>query len=133
MTLDKNALSVFGGNFKSQQAAEEFMKIVDGKPKRFMEELYLKGDFIGHIEISFFDKKSNKAEELFRDFPYGEKIIEVLKAKFADTLKRRVNTAIILYDFYWGNHFSNHLASQMREKKTDEYHIFYVEDVYPYQ
>lgn len=130
---DINALSVFGGNFSSQQAAEEFMKIVDGKPKRFMEELYLQGDFTGHIEIRFFDKKTNKAEELFRDFPYGEKIIEVLKAKFADTLKRRVNTAIILYNFYWGSHLSNHLTSQMREKKTDEYHIFYVEDVYPYQ
>lgn len=130
---DDNALSVFGGNFSSQQAAEEFMKTVDGKPKRFMEELYLQGDFTGHIEIRFFDKKTNKAEELFRDFPYGEKIIEVLKAKFADKLKRRINTAIILYDFYWSNHFSNHLLSQMREKKTDEYHIFYIEDVYPYQ
>ena len=54
MAIDKNMLEVFGGIFKSQQAAEEFMKIVDGKPKRFMEELFLQGDFIGHIEITFF-------------------------------------------------------------------------------
>jgi len=134
MSLDKNALACFGGIFESQQAAEEFMKIEDGRPKRFMEELCLQGDFIGRVEIRFFEKKTNRAEELFRDFPYGEKIVEVLKAKFADKLKRRVNTAIVLYDFYWSvGHFSNHCVSQMREKKTDEYHIFYVEDVYPYR
>ncbi len=130
---DKNMLEIFGGIFESQQAAEEFMKIVDGKPKRFMEELYLQGDFTGQIEIKFFEKKTNKAEELFIDFPYGEKIIDVLKAKFADKLKRRVNTAIVLYDFDWGGHFSSHFLSQMREKKTDEYHIFRIENVYPYK
>ena len=73
------------------------------------------------------------AEELFKDFPYGQKIIKVLKEKFADKLKRRVNTAIVLYDFDWGGHFSNHFLSQMREKKTDEYHIFRIENVYPYK
>ena len=84
MAIDKNMLEVFGGIFESQQAAEEFMKIVDGKPKRFMEELYLQGDFTGHIEIRFFEKKTNRAEE-------------------------------------------------MQEKKTDEYHIFRIENVYPYK
>ena len=63
MNLDKNMLEIFGGIFESQQAAEEFMKIVDGKPKRFMEEL----------------------------------------------------------------------LSQMREKKTDGYYIFRIENVYPYK
>ena len=133
MALDKNMLEVFGGIFESQQAAEEFMKIVDGKPKRFMEELFLQGDFIGHIEIRFFEKRTNRAEELFKDFPYGQKIIKVLKEKFADKLKRRVNTAIVLYDFDWAGHFSNHFLSQMREKKTDKYHIFRIENVYPYK
>lgn len=133
VSLDENMLEVFGGIFESQQAAEEFMKIVDGKPKRFMEELYLQGDFTGHVEIRFFEKKTKQAQELLQDFPYGEKIIEVLRAKFADKLKRRVNTAIVLYNFDWGGHFSNHLLSQMREKKTEEYHIFHVENVYPYK
>ncbi len=133
MDRDKNKLAIFGAIFESQQAAEDFMKIVDGKPKRFMEELYLQGDFVGHIEVKFFEKKSNKAEELFRDFPYSKKIIETLKAKFADKIKRRINTAIILYDFDWGAHFSNHFLSQMREKKTDKYHIFWIESVYPYK
>ncbi len=133
MDRDKNILAIFGAIFESQQAAEDFMKIVDGKPKRFMEELYLQGDFAGHIEVKFFEKKSNKAEELFRDFPYSKKIIETLKAKFADKIKRRINTAIILYDFDWGAHFSNHSLSQMREKKTDKYHIFWIESVYPYK
>lgn len=130
---DKNMLEIFGGIFESQQAAEEFMKIVDGKPKRFMEELYLQGDFTGHVEIRFFEKKTKQAQELLQDFPYGEKIIEVLRAKFADKLKRRVNTAIVLYNFDWKGHFSNHLLSQMREKKTEGYHIFHVENVYPYK
>lgn len=61
MAIDKNMLEVFGGIFESQQAAEEFMKIVDGKPKRFMDELYLQGDFIGHIEIRFFEKKDKQS------------------------------------------------------------------------
>lgn len=133
MDMDKNCLSIFGANFESQQEAEDFMRIVDGKPQRFMDELFLQGDFIGHIEIRFYEKKSNKAEELFRDFPYGEKIIETLKAKFADKMKRRINTAIVLYDFYWLTHFSEHFVSQMRETRTDKYHIFYVGDVYPYK
>ena len=42
MEGDKNKLEIFGGIFESQQADEDFMKIVDGMPKRFMEELYLK-------------------------------------------------------------------------------------------
>lgn len=133
MKLDENTISLFGGIFESQQAAEEYMKIVDGCPKRLMEELYLKGDFVGHVEVRFFEKKSNRAEELFKDFPYGEKIIEVLKAKFKDKLKRRVNTVIVIYDFNWLTHLSDHFSSQMKERKTDEYHIFYIEDVYPYK
>lgn len=133
MRLDENMAEIFGGIFESQQAAEEYFKLVDGKPKRFMDELYLKGDFTGHIEIKFFDKKSNNAEQLFKDFPYGEKIVEVLKAKFADKLKRRINTAIVIYDFDWAGHFSNHFLSQMREKKTDTYHIFHIQNVYPYK
>ena len=62
MDRDKNILELFGGIFESQQAAEDFMKIVDGVPKRFMDELYLQGDFTGRIEIRFFEKKSNAAE-----------------------------------------------------------------------
>ena len=133
MRLDENMAEIFGGIFESQQAAEEYFKLVDGKPKRLMDELYLQGDFTGHIEIKFFDKKSNNAEQLFKDFPYGKKIVEVLKAKFADKLKRRINTAIVIYDFDWAGHFSNHFLSQMREKKTDTYHIFHIENVYPYK
>lgn len=133
MNRDENQLEIFGGIFESQQAAEDFMKIEAGIPKRFMEELYLRGDFLGHIEIRFFEKKSNMAEELFRDFPYGEKIIETLKAKFADKIKRCINTAIVLYHFDFGGHFSNHCLSQMRGKKTDKYYIFYIENVFPYK
>lgn len=133
MNLDENSLACFGGNFESLQEVEEFMKIVDGKPQRFMDELYLKGNFTGHIEIKFFDKKTNKAEELFEDFPYSEKIIEVLKAKFADKTKYRINTAIVIYDFYLSEHFSSHHLSQMCEKKTDKYHIFHIEDIFPYK
>ena len=133
MRSDENMAEIFGGIFESQQAAEEYFKLVDGKPKRFMDELYLQGYFTGHIEIKFFDKKSNNAEQLFKDFPYGKKIVEVLKAKFADKLKRRINTAIVIYDFDWAGHFSNHFLSQMREKKTDTYHIFHIENVYPYK
>lgn len=131
--IDKNYISVFAGNFPSKESAEDYMAIKDGKPKRFMEELFLEGDFIGRAELKFFDAKSNRAEELYRDFPYGEKIIEVMKAKFDDKLKRRVNTAIVLYDFDWSGHFSSHFLSQMREKRTEEYHIFHVSDVYPYK
>lgn len=78
---DENMLGIFGGIFETQQAAEDFMKITDGKPKRFMEELYLQGDFTGHIEIKFFEKKTNGAEELFKDFPYGEKNCRGLKSR----------------------------------------------------
>lgn len=133
MRSDENVAEIFGGIFESEQAAKEYFSLVDGRPERFMSELYLQGDFTGHIEIKFFDKKSNSAEQLFKDFPYGEKLVEVLKAKFADKLKRRVNTAIVIYDFDWAGHFSSHFLSQMREKKTDTYHIFHVENVYPYK
>lgn len=130
---DKNYLSVFGGNFPSREFAEEYMAITDGRPKRFMDELFLAGGFSGSVELKFFETKSNRAEELYRDFPYGDKIIEVMKAKFDDKLKRRVNTAIVLYDFDWSGHFSSHFLSQMKEKRTEEYHIFHVSGVYPYK
>ena len=109
------------------------MKLEDGVPKRFMKELHLDGKFSGHIEIRFFEQKSNKAEELFADFPYGDKIIEVLKAKFRNKLKRKVNTAIVLYDFHLGSHFTGALMSLMTERKTDSYHIFNVDNVLPYK
>ncbi len=132
-TRDKNTLAVFGGNFPSEEFARDFMAIKNGRPERFMDELFLEGDFIGRVELKFFETKSNRAEELFIDFPHGKKIVEVMKAKFDDKLKRRVNTAIVLYDFDWGAHFSSHFLSQMREKRTEEYHIFHVSDVYPYK
>lgn len=133
MGLDENCLEVFGGLFESEQAVEEYMKIVDGKPKRFMEELFLQGEFVGHIEYKFLDKKSNRAEEVLLDFPYGDKIVEVLKAKFADKFKRKINTIVVIYDFRLGSHFSGHLLSQMKEKKTDDYYIFNIANVYPYK
>lgn len=131
--MDENCLEVWGANFASRQEAEDFMKLEDGIPKRFMKELHLDGRFSGHIEIRFFEKKSNKAEELFADFPYGDRIIEVLKAKFRDKLKRRVNTAIVLYDFHLGSHFTGRPLGVMTERKTDGYHLFNVENVYPYK
>lgn len=131
--MDENCLEVWGGNFASRQEAEDFMKLEDGIPKRFMDELHLDGKFSGHIEIRFFEKKSNNAEELFVDFPYGDKIIEVLKAKFRNKLKRRVNTAIVLYDFHLSSHFTRFLMSMMTERKTDSYHIFNVGNVVPYK
>ncbi|MDE7283847.1 MAG: immunity 22 family protein [Lachnospiraceae bacterium] len=131
--MDENCLEVWGANFASLQEAEAFMKLEDGIPKRFMKELHLDGKFSGHIETRFFEKKSNNAEELFADFPYGDRIIEVLKAKFKDKLKRRVNTAIVLYDFHLGSHFTGALMSLMKERKTDSYHIFNVDNVLPYK
>ena len=88
--MDENCPEVWGANFASQQETEDFMKSEDGIPKRFMKELYLDGKFSGHIEIRFFEKKSNKAEELFADFPYGDKIIEVLKARFRNKLMKNL-------------------------------------------
>ena len=133
MDMDESCLEVWGANFASQQEAENYMKLEDGIPKHFMKELHLDGKFNGHIEIKFFEKKSNKAEELFADFPYGDKIVEVLQAKFRNKLKRRVNTAIVLYDFHLGSHFTGALMSLMTERKTDSYHIFYVDSVFPYR
>ena len=75
----------------------------------------------------------DEAEELFAGFPYGERIIQVLRDKFADRLKRRVNTAIVLYDFDLGYHFTGRPLSVMRERKTDSFHIFSGESVYPYR
>ena len=133
MDMDESCLEVWGANFASQQEAENFMKLEDGIPKRFMKELHLDGKFSGHIEIRFFEKKSNKAEELFADFPYGDKIVEVMNAKFWSKLKRRVNTAIVLYDFHLGSHFTEAFLRMMTERKTDSYHIFYVDSVFPYR
>lgn len=133
MDMDHNCLEVYGGIFNSLQDAEEFMKIVDGKPQRFYDELFLEGDFKGSIEIKFFDKKSNRGEELYRDFPYGEAIVEGLKARFANKLKRQVNTAIVIYDFHLGSHFTGHLLSTMKETKTEDYYIFNVAEIYPYK
>lgn len=54
MGLDQNCLEVFGGIFPSREAAEAFMGLESGRPGRFMEELYLQGEFIGRVEVRFF-------------------------------------------------------------------------------
>ena len=131
--MDNNSIDVYGGIFKSLQDAEEFMKIVDGTPQRFYRELYLQGEFKGQIEVKFFDKMTNKAEELYQDFPYGDVIVEGLQARCSSKLKRRVNTAIVIYDFYLSGHFTGHLLGTMKEKKTDEFYIFNVDTIYPYK
>lgn len=133
MDMDYNSLEVYGGIFNSLQDAEDFMKIVDGKPQRFYDELFLQRDFKGHIEIKFFDKKTNKAEELYKDFPYGDVIVDGLKARFSNKLKRQVNTAIVIYDFYLGAHFTGHLLSTMKETRTYDYYIFDVNTIFPYK
>ena len=78
--------------------------MTDGVPKGLMEKLYLQGEFIGRVEYKFFEKKSNLAEELLSDFSYGDKIIEVFKAKYVNKLKKKANTIIVIYDFHLGNH-----------------------------
>lgn len=130
---EHNHLEVFGGIFPSRLEAEKFFTLENGIPRQFLRALYLREEFTGSIETVFFDKKSNRAEELFAGFPYGERIIQVLRDKFADKLKRRVNTAIVLYDFDLGYHFTGRSLSVMRERKTDSFHIFSVESVYPYR
>lgn len=131
--LDKNGLEVFAGVFKSQQDVEDFLQITDGVPKGLMDKLYLEGEFSGRVEYKFFEKKSNLTEELLKDFPYGDRIIEVFKAKFVNKLKKAANTIIVIYDFDLGNHFSGHPLGVMKEKKSDEYHIFNIGHVFPYK
>ena len=62
---EHNHLEVFGGIFPSRLEAEEFFTLEEGIPRRFLRELYLREEFTGSIETVFFDKKSNRAEELF--------------------------------------------------------------------
>ena len=133
MSMDKNSAAVYGGIFDSLEAAQEYMQLVDGVPKRFMDDMYLRGEFSGRIEIRYFGKKSNKAEELYKDFPYSDRIVGFLQEAFLNKLKRAANTAIIIYDFYLGvEHMTGHRYKQMSEKKTDDYHIFHVANVFPY-
>ena len=131
--LDENCLEVFAGVFKSQQDVEDFLQITDGVPKGLMENLYLVGEFSGRVEYKFYEKKSNLAEDFIVDFPYGDKIIEVFKAKCVNKLKKKVNAIIVIYDFHLGNHFSNHPLGVMKEKKSDDYHVFSIDNVVPYK
>ena len=48
--MDSSNLEVFAGVFESEQAVEDYVRIVDGKPKQLMDDLYLQGEFIGHVE-----------------------------------------------------------------------------------
>ncbi|MBE6902237.1 MAG: hypothetical protein E7478_07160 [Ruminococcaceae bacterium] len=131
--MDKNSAAVYGGTFDSIEAAQDYMKLVDGKPKRFMDEMYLKGDFSGRIEIRFFDKKTNKAEVLLNELPYSDRLISFLQEAFMNKLKRTVNTVIVIYDFYLGaEHMTGHTYKQMSEKKTDDHYIFHVANIFPY-
>ena len=133
MGMDQNSAAIYGGVFESLEAAQEYMKLIDGKPKSFMDDMYLQGDFHGRIEIHYFDKKSNKAEDLYKDFPYSDRIVSFLQEAFLTKLKRTVNTAIVIYDFYLGaEHMTGHTYKQMSEKKTDSYYIFHVANLFPY-
>ena len=80
--FDLSNLEVFGGVFESEQALQEYMGSDPEKPGRLMEDLYLWGDFIGHVEYRFLPKKTSSAEEALADFPYEEKIISVISVSY---------------------------------------------------
>ena len=82
MGMDKDSLAVYAGVFQNEQAAIDYMQLKDGKPMRFMEDMYLTGDFCGRIEIRHFNKGTNDAKELFAGFPYSENIIGMLRAMY---------------------------------------------------
>lgn len=134
MGMDKDSAAVYAGVFRSKEEAEKYMELVDGKPQKFMDDMYLTGEFNGHIEIIYLDKKTNNAEALYKAMPYGDNIVGMLKAMFSAKLKRQVNTAIVIYDFYLGaEHFTGHTAKQMSEKKTEDHHIFHVGNIVQYK
>lgn len=74
-----NCLTVFGGVFESEQAVEEYMKIIDGKPERFMKDLYLQGDFSGQIEFKFFEKNQMKRKQYYLIFHMEIRLLRCLK------------------------------------------------------
>lgn len=127
--MDPVSMTVYGGNFPSPEEARDFFRVEDGIPRRLYEEMYLQGEFRGRIEMRHFPQKSNSAAELFADFPYGAYIVRSLEERFLSKLKRRVNTAVVIYGFYLGAHYTGHAASVMREKKGPDYHVFAVEEM----
>lgn len=134
MGMDKGSLAVYAGVFPDEKAAIDYMQLTDGKPMRFMEDMYLTGDFCGRIEIRYFSKSTNNALELFTEFPYSENIIGMLRAMYKEKLPRRMNTAIVLYDFYLGaEHFTGHSAKQMSQKKGEDYSILHIANIVHYQ
>lgn len=133
MGMDNGSLAVYAGVFPSEQAAADFFQLTDGVPVRLYNEMYLQGDFCGKIEIKFFDKSSNKAEDLFADFPYGENIVGMLRAFRCDKMPRKMNTAVIIYDFYLGDHFTGHNLKQMKQKKGEDYSVFHISDIVHYE
>ncbi len=133
MGMDKGTLAVYAGVFPSEQAAVEYMRLTDGVPRRFYDEMYLKGDFVGRIEIKYFDKSSNKAEDLFADFPCGDNIVGMLRAFRHDKMPRKMNTAIVIYEFYLGDHFTGHNLKQMTQKKGEDYSIIHIDNIVNYE
>lgn len=127
--MDPVSTTLYGGNFPSREAALDFFRLEDGVPRRLYEEMYLQGDFHGAIELRFFPKKSNQAEELFADFPGGDAIVSALQERFLAKLKRRVNTAVAIRGFYLPAHFTGRPMSAMTEKRTADYHVFCIEEL----
>lgn len=127
--MDPVSLTVYGANFPSLEEARDFFRVVDGIPRRLYEEMYLQGEFRGRVELRYFPKKSNRAAELFADFPHGAYIIQSLAERFEDKLKRQVNTAVVIYGFYLGAHYTGRPGSVMREKKAPDYHVFAVDEL----
>ena len=127
--MDPISMTIYGANFPSLEDAQEFFRVEDGIPKRLYQETYLQGEFQGRIEIRRFAKKTNRAEELFANFPQGEYIIQSLQERFTSKLKRQVNTAVVIYGFYLGAHYTGRPAAVMREKRGPDYHVFAVEEM----
>ena len=133
MGMDNGSLAVYAGVFPSKQAAVDFFRLTDDMPARLYSELYLQGEFSGQIGVGYFDKSSNKAEDLFADFPYSENIVGMLRAYRRDKMPRKMNTAVIIYNFYHCNHFTGHTIKQMTQKKGEDYSIFHIADIVNYK
>ncbi|OCA83188.1 hypothetical protein A8F94_18915 [Bacillus sp. FJAT-27225] len=95
-------VSLWVGGFESKRDLDEYLKIEftedgDALPSRLGEDFFIDYYDEDFREAKFFEKPPESLEEALNGFSYDEVIVPAFEGKY----KGFLNTAVLLYNFYY--------------------------------
>ncbi|WP_058487057.1 immunity 22 family protein [Defluviitalea phaphyphila] len=107
-------VSIWFGNMKSQEFLERYVNLIydeDGecKPSIFLTDFEIDMDEIDEdfIEKANYNFISDKVDKLIKGCSYSDKVIPRICKEIGDKINEKVNTVILVYNFYYSGKIIN--------------------------